>query len=157
MTTKSIVQPNERRLITCTNSSASAVPIGIGREPGREPEQAGLCEQRRAEPARREAERTEHAELACALELDRKQRAQNAEKRDDAGEHAQHLGDLEGSIEDRERQLFEPGARAHAARAADEGAHGGFDCRGVSVSGQIDADAGELAIAPIARDSARAP
>ena len=28
VSTKSIVQPNERRLITCTRSSASAVPIG---------------------------------------------------------------------------------------------------------------------------------
>ena len=150
MTTKSIVQPNERRLITCTSSHARRGADRHGRKPGGEPEQARLREQRRAEPARRETQRPQHAELARSLELDREQRAQDAEKRDDAGEHAQDFGDLERSVEDGERQLFEPGARAHARRSCRPATNGGFDRRGVRVRGEVDADARQLVVAPIA-------
>ena len=67
-------------------------------------------------PRRRETEGAQHAELARALELDRKQCAQDAEKRHDSREHSQHLGDLKRPIEHGERQLEQPRARAHARR-----------------------------------------
>ena len=91
----------------------------------------------------REAERPQHADLARALELERHQRAEHADERHGDGEHAQHAGDREGAVEDRERGLAERavGADEDVLPARGALAHGGHHERPRPPRGEIEREA----------------
>ncbi len=83
---------------------------------GGQPEQAAFDGEQAQQLARQQAERAQHREFAPAFEREREQRAEHAGGGNHQRQHAQHGGDREGAIEDRQRALDDRVVRAQLDR-----------------------------------------